>query len=684
MQTVAVSSGSDDAEEYEFVGLMNVDSTDLELTLEDNISRQIVGVRFASLGIPRNATILSAQIQFVTDETSTAPTNLTIAAHASDNAPAFSATDFDISSRPLTTASVVWSPAAWTTLNEAGPNQRTAELAAVLQELVGRAGWTPDSSAAFIIRGIGHRVAWAYERNPGNAPRLIVQYQEPALTVNLSTCVTPAFNPNLDGGVAPSVSDLANDCAARVQPTLSGLNGACGYPSACTCTVTPTSQRYAAACDSPCAETPLAAGCTNFDPESGDVTATNAPGDVPVCVARSPLASALFGLRSQCDVEGTATIDVEDEETKTTDASGIIEFEGSPCPGQSCAVGMSYALKLDSITYGNIFGSATFANLAAVGGTGSGNTAVLDGAGNGAFSANAIDIGARASKSGDYSKIVGTNQNTVGVGVLWAGPAPSCEVAGALVGNADPALQRCEPGGPSADATCSVDADCVDDPSCTDGICNCLPVPVTNLSLALHVSGELVNRPPTANAGPDQVVECDRAGGAGFTLASLSHDLDGNLASTRWYLGSRTGPQLGFVPRPALVQAVGASQSYVLRVIDTFSQADEDTVVVQVVDTTAPALSCNAPDTIHPGALNVSFTATAEDVCDPAATPVVTGYTCTKYGTPHPCEVVHQGSSVTIVRPGGEKTLIKWGLQVTDAAGNVSTRTCKVFVDATP
>ena len=206
-QTYFVAGSTDDAEEYVGSGDINIDSSDLEMTWEDDLpqSQQLVGIRYRNLGIPQGATILSAQIQFTVDEATSAATSLQIQAQASDNAPTFSAATFDLSARPRTSASVPWVPNPWPTLDVAGPDQLTPDLAPVLQELVNRPGWTPASAAALIITGTGWRVAWSWDRSPTNAPRLIVKYQEPgALTVNLSTCVTPELNANLDGGRLPS------------------------------------------------------------------------------------------------------------------------------------------------------------------------------------------------------------------------------------------------------------------------------------------------------------------------------------------------------------------------------------------------------------------------------------------------------------------------------------------------
>jgi len=71
--------------------------------------------------------------------------------------------------------------------------------------------------------------------------------------------------------------------------------------------------------------------------------------------------------------------------------------------------------------------------------------------------------------------------------------------------------------------------------------------------------------------------------------AIVGHD----IRIVSWRNGSRTGPEVGFAERFRHAR-VGASKTYVLRVIDGYAQADEDAVNVAVVDTTPPSVFCNA------------------------------------------------------------------------------------------
>jgi hypothetical protein len=120
--------------------------------------------------------LTNAYIQFVADESQAEPTALTFRAQAADNAATFTTASFNVSSRPRTSASVQWSPAA-SSAGQAGANQRTPNLAAVMQQVVSRPGWASGNAMAFIVNGSGHRTAVAFNGSAPNAPLLHVEYQ---------------------------------------------------------------------------------------------------------------------------------------------------------------------------------------------------------------------------------------------------------------------------------------------------------------------------------------------------------------------------------------------------------------------------------------------------------------------------------------------------------------------------
>jgi uncharacterized protein YjiK len=203
---VRVASASDDAEEAAS-GSVSLTSSDLELVTDGTVV-QTVGLRFAGLGVPAGATVTSAYIQFVVDEIQSEATTLTIRAEASDNAATYTTAAFNVSSRPRTTASAMWSPAAWTAVGAADSGQRTPDLSALVQEVVNRPGWASDHAIAFTITGSGHRTAVAYDGTATRAARLHVEVasstgnQPPSVSAGPDQTVTLPAAASLDGTVS--------------------------------------------------------------------------------------------------------------------------------------------------------------------------------------------------------------------------------------------------------------------------------------------------------------------------------------------------------------------------------------------------------------------------------------------------------------------------------------------------
>ncbi len=69
-----------------------------------------------------------------------------------------------------------WAPPDWTTVGQAGAAQRTPDLSALVQAVVGRPGWVPGNALAFQVSGTGVRKARAFESGAAVAPLLHVEY----------------------------------------------------------------------------------------------------------------------------------------------------------------------------------------------------------------------------------------------------------------------------------------------------------------------------------------------------------------------------------------------------------------------------------------------------------------------------------------------------------------------------
>ncbi|MEL7001217.1 MAG: T9SS type A sorting domain-containing protein [Bacteroidota bacterium] len=168
----------DDAEEA-VSGKMYRTSSDLELVYDSyqSAGNQRVGMRFTGLSIPSGVTIENAYIQFTTDETSSGSSNLTIRGHDVNDSWSFGSSNYDISNRSLTSASVSWSPSSWTSVGQAGSGQRTPDIKSIIQEIVNRSGWNSGNDISIIINGSGKRTAESYNGSRSRAPLLVVEYQ---------------------------------------------------------------------------------------------------------------------------------------------------------------------------------------------------------------------------------------------------------------------------------------------------------------------------------------------------------------------------------------------------------------------------------------------------------------------------------------------------------------------------
>ena len=578
----------------------------------------IVAVRFTSLAIPPGAVITAATVQFTADQSfgadNTTPLNLDVFAEAADNAPPFGANVVaNLGTLPRTARSVGWNVPPWA-VSQSGPAQLTPDLSQVIQEVVNRAGWRSGSALTLIFAGAGgRREAESFDGNPARAAMLSVQFEvSPAQALNV--CMPDALNPNLkdangDNHPTPQPDQLQADCEGRVQKTFGDLALTCGYPAECTCEVTADSQRFNDSCNNPCNAVPLDPTCSNFNPPLGTVGATNVEGDTPVCVVPlppanaasaladtagaladtstpSPIAAAMYGQQSECHVDGPATIELGDEH-KTTPAQGSIGLIGKPCPQGQCSVGLAYGLTMDPVTFGGFFQSATFKDLASTGSSAP-NAALVDAGGSGTVGAQQTDTSVRGRRDSDTRAFVFTNPDALDMFVGWNDHV--CGLSGNLAGTVDAEQQG------DQDLTATVD-----------------------------LAGSIVNEPPHADAGQDQVVECTSPVGATLLLDGRgSGDPEDNAVLFSWFRDGRAGQPIGFGETVELQQELGGQANYVLRVIDAFGQSDEDTAAVQVVDTTAPALSVSASPTVlwppNHKLVPVTVTVDASDTCDPNPT----------------------------------------------------------------
>ncbi len=172
---IPISHASDDAEEDEN-GSVSLGSSDLELV--DDGGSQWVGMRFNNIKLDPGSVVRSAYIQFTCDEVSSDKTSLIITAQDSGNAQRFSSSSHDLSSRTRTAKEVGWIPAAWSKVGAASEDQRSPNLASLVQSVIDRPDWKSGNSLALLINGVGKRVAASFKGGAGKAPRLVIDAQQ--------------------------------------------------------------------------------------------------------------------------------------------------------------------------------------------------------------------------------------------------------------------------------------------------------------------------------------------------------------------------------------------------------------------------------------------------------------------------------------------------------------------------
>jgi hypothetical protein len=171
--------------------------------------------------------IRAAWIQFMADETGASAASLAIQGEASANPATFTAAVRDASNRPRTATAVAWTPASWNAVGAAGAAQRTADLAALVQEQVNRPGWATGNArpgvlierAFFTFSQLGE-----FEPNGPIVDNLVLTVPEPGTLGLVALRGAPRHRP----GATPSarrLGRLPTRCPARraLRATVHGL-----------------------------------------------------------------------------------------------------------------------------------------------------------------------------------------------------------------------------------------------------------------------------------------------------------------------------------------------------------------------------------------------------------------------------------------------------------------------------
>jgi hypothetical protein len=226
-----IAAATDDAEENAATGKVNLDSGDLELIRDGSVD-QVVGIRFPGQGIPADATIVDAWVQFEADGVRSETTELTVRVDRTQASPTFAGATGNLSLRPRTSAAVAWAPPPWTQSGDAGPAQRTPSLAAIVQERVNAIDWLSGDALSFIFTGSGRRTARSWDGLASAAPLLHVEFEPPSNFNPVLSIASPLEGTTAHVGAplqfSASATDVeSNDVSASIAWT-SSLDGILG------------------------------------------------------------------------------------------------------------------------------------------------------------------------------------------------------------------------------------------------------------------------------------------------------------------------------------------------------------------------------------------------------------------------------------------------------------------------
>lgn len=175
-----INANEQDAEQV--VATMDLNNVVLTFGYKDDVLRY-TALRFLDIEIPKDSEILTAYIQFWAGANSvTENRSFSVYGHDTAYSLPFTLEDNDIYDRVLTSSSVLWEPGPW--IFEAhGENQKTPNLAPVIQEIIANDGWEAGNPLTFILQGsspdAGYVQAIAYDEiGITFAAKLTVTYQE--------------------------------------------------------------------------------------------------------------------------------------------------------------------------------------------------------------------------------------------------------------------------------------------------------------------------------------------------------------------------------------------------------------------------------------------------------------------------------------------------------------------------
>jgi hypothetical protein len=150
------------------------------------------GYQFSSVTIPRDSTITTATLSVNVSATLGSGWSVKVYGEAGDSCPNFNASW--PASRTLTSANVAWSMPSGTGWKS------SADLAAVVQEIVTRPGWSAGNNLCLIVRdnqatANTYQDAYSYDADASRAAKLSLNYNTPTPTPSPTPTNTPTPSP---------------------------------------------------------------------------------------------------------------------------------------------------------------------------------------------------------------------------------------------------------------------------------------------------------------------------------------------------------------------------------------------------------------------------------------------------------------------------------------------------------
>ncbi len=215
---VQILDGADDAEEIrtaidptDVTGDVSITSSDLELAFDKE--PQFVGMIFRGCDIPVGAIISNAYVQFTVDKAVEGTTDqpITLEVYGAKEAAVagpFTGDLFSVSSHPATDAKIAeWKPGISVAEGDAGENERTPDISAIITEIISLDGWASGNNIMIVVAAPAdlkddvNREMESADGDAAGAPKLVVTFTSWPAGINPNEKFSKSIYPNPTEGM---------------------------------------------------------------------------------------------------------------------------------------------------------------------------------------------------------------------------------------------------------------------------------------------------------------------------------------------------------------------------------------------------------------------------------------------------------------------------------------------------